>query len=153
MRKQAGFTLVELIVVIVILGILAATALPRFVSVSSDARFAALNGLAGGLRSSVALVQAKYYSSGTNTSPVQMADGVTTVVVGTSGAASGIPTAAGILNAIQDYTGFFPDSTNATATALVFYSGSTATAFPNCKLTYNPSTGQVTVNAANSSSC
>lgn len=65
MKTQQGFTLIELVMVIVILGILAATAIPKFVDLSSEAQLASLNGMAGTLSSGSTINYASRSANGT----------------------------------------------------------------------------------------
>jgi len=58
-KQQAGFTLIELVAVIVLLGILAVTALPRFVNLQGDARTSVLSGLDAAVQGSMTQVYAK----------------------------------------------------------------------------------------------
>ena len=59
MNKQSGFTLIELVVVIIILGILAVTAAPKFINLQSDARASTLGGLQASLQGANTLVYSK----------------------------------------------------------------------------------------------
>lgn len=81
---QAGFTLIELVVVIVILGILAATALPKVSSMSTEARGGVMQGVAGAVNSAAVMAYAKSAATGTAAYPaagaiaglVELPDGV-----------------------------------------------------------------------------
>lgn len=60
MKKQAGFTLIELVIVVVILGFLAATAIPKFIDLSEQAQQANVEGMAGGFATGVSLARAQW---------------------------------------------------------------------------------------------
>ena len=68
-RNNGGFTLIELIVVIVILGILAVTAAPKFIDLQSDARLATLNGMKAAINSAVSLTYGKSLVKGVEKDP------------------------------------------------------------------------------------
>lgn len=67
MKRQQGFTLIELVVVIIILGILAVTAAPKFINLQSDARASALQGLKGAIQGANSLVYSKAALTGKET--------------------------------------------------------------------------------------
>lgn len=99
-RQQSGFTLIELIMVIVVLGILAAFALPRFANLSTEARVSAIQGAAGAIRSASAIAHsASLAGQGTATSLTLEGQPITML--------NGYPDSAGILLAAQISSGDF----------------------------------------------
>jgi len=67
-KKQKGFTIIELVVVILLLGILTATALPRFMDVTDDAHEAVVSAVVGGFATGTSIFKAQWFADGQPTS-------------------------------------------------------------------------------------
>jgi MSHA pilin protein MshA len=133
---QKGFTLIELIVVIVILGILASFAVPRFMGVEREARVAAVNSMAGTLRSAAAMAHGVSMAQGLAPATAITVEGNPIAMV------SAYPNRTAIGNLVQDTTGFTPNGTGR------FTRDGSVNA--SCFAQYNNATTQnVVVNGAN----
>ena len=119
-----GFTLIELVVVIALLGILAAFALPRFASLESEARSATVQGLAGSLRSASAMAHGLYLA--TNVDPVVM-EGQNIAIT------NGYPSASDVANTLSDTTGF---TAGAAAGGVITITKDGATTPAQCSVQY-----------------
>lgn len=115
-KQQSGFTLIELIMVIVVLGILAAFALPRFADFGKEARVASIEGLAGSLRSAASIAHSRQMASNATHDASVKLEGKDITMIG------GFPTAdaAGIVAAAQ-VDGFGKTAGAATAGAEITF--------------------------------
>lgn len=134
-KQQRGFTLIELVLVIVILGILAAAALPRFSDLSTQARLAAINGLAGNVRGAAAIAHATQLARNLVSNASVVIEGATVQL------ANGYPDTNTIDDMLTDFGGFS-------------FAGGTFTLITNCSVGYaNSVNGAFPVITITSSGC
>lgn len=145
-RTQGGFTLIELVVVMVILGILAAFAIPRFARMDGSARTATARALEGGLRSASAMTHGMWLAAGNAPTTVQV-EGGGTGVTAVAMNALGYPTAAaGGIQAAMDPQSFTTAAAKQPGRFIVTFAGGAATFTAagartpaSCVVTYTPS--------------
>lgn len=132
--QSRGFTLIELVVVITILGILAAFAIPKFIALDTQARIATVNGLVGTAKSAAALARSLGQATGNPATVTMEGSSVAMVNNYPDSSLTGIP------NAVNVVAADFTYAAGATATAAGTWTRVGAPTPATCIVTYTPAT-------------
>jgi len=156
MKKQNGFTLIELVIVIIVLGILAATAVPKFINLQDDAKESAMNGVQAAVHSAANIVYSKSAIDGNETEATEtVAEGdvnIATVYGYPAATETGIEDAvelSGFVSTFPEGNGlnisFVSENDNATGDLCLLYTAATNTAV------YTLAKGQLSATACDTS--
>ncbi|RUO50235.1 MSHA biogenesis protein MshA [Pseudidiomarina aquimaris] len=141
MKQQKGFTLIELIIVIVVLGILAVTAAPQFINFQSDARESTVKGAQASIQGAMQLVYAKSLIDGSDaaaTGTVVTENDTIDIIYGYPAAEAASATTGGIAAAAGLGTDWASSATGATPNVISFTPGATVNA--TCAVVYTEAT-------------
>ena len=149
MKRQGGFTLIELVVVIVILGILAVTAAPKFLNLQSDARKSSLQGLKGAMAGAAGIVYGKAAIEGKEQAVSGSVDNIAIVYGYPAATSTGI--GAAVVGLTEDWDVVYAGTTSGAA-ATVNFKDSTDT---DCQVIYKnaSSSSEASTIEVNSDGC